>query len=396
MNNSAIKIRMFGKFEIKVNEESVLEASLNSKKTSNLLAYLILNCHKQVSHTELFDLLWPNEESDNPGTALRTLLYRFRNNVEKSNISELENAIITYRGTYQWNLGIDCSIDVFDFSKLCEEASNIKLSVENRIKLYNEAIYLYTGNLLPNVSEEYWVVPKSVYYHDLYIKVVLDLIGLLKGLNRSEEIVDVCRSAMNFDLFDERIHLELILALSALGKNREALAQYNYTTDLYYKQLGIKPSEDICALYKKIINTEHKMEDDLEEIQNKIEGTDRHEGAFVCEYEIFKDIYQLQKRLIERNGGTFFIGLITINSTSSDNINASELDNVMEKILQISKQSLRKGDTIARFSKLQYVILLPCVSYEGGKKVMERIKRNYYTKYNDASTMLIYKIRPLC
>ncbi len=396
MSNAKIKIKMFGNFEILVNGNVVLTQLRQAKKTSQFLEYLILKKDRAVPHEELLEMLWSDKENRNPATALRTLLHRYCSLVEQSNLPELEDSILTARGAYQWNSNMDCEIDVFEFERLCQEARTPGMSNRECIERYLQMLQIYTGPLLTNSAEEMWVVPKSVYYHDLFLESVFTLLDLLKVEEEYDVIVQVCRKAMDVDMFDERLHLELMMALVKTGKKREALSQYYFATDLHYKQLGIQPSGEIRAVYKLIVQADQEMEADIEKVQNMLEEDKDGHGAFVCEYEIFKEIYQLQRRMLERYNGTMFLALLTISNTYEQRFDNLVLDNIMKQLLHVSQTNLRRGDTISRYSVMQYVILLPSVTYETGRLVLDRIKKAFYNEYVKSSVVLTYKLRPLC
>ena len=396
MANAKIKVKMFGNFEILVGGNVVLPQLRQAKKTSQLLEYLILKKDRAVPHEELLEMLWSDKENRNPATALRTLLHRYRSLVEQSGLPELEDSILTARGAYQWNSNMDCEIDVFEFERLCQEARTPGMSNRERIERYLQMLQLYTGPLLTNSAEEMWVVPKSVYYHDLFLESVFTLLDLLKEEEEYDVIVQVCRKAMDVDMFDERLHLELMMALVKTGKKREALSQYYFATDLHYKQLGIQPSGEIRAVYKLIVQADQEMEADIERVQTMLETDVDDHGAFVCEYGIFKEIFQLQRRMLERYSGTMFLALLTVSNTYEQQFDNLVLDNVMKQLLHVSQTNLRRGDTISRYSVMQYVILLPSVTYETGRIVLDRIKKAFYNEYAKSSVVLTYKLRPLC
>lgn len=396
MGNAKIKIKMFGSFEITVGGNVVLAQLKQARKTCLFLEYLIMKKDHAVTHEELLDMLWSEKESSNPATALRTLLHRYRSLVEQSGIRELENSILTSRGSYQWNPNLDCEIDVFEFERLCQEARQPMLPVRDRIERYLQVMNLYTGHLLTNTADEIWVVPKSVFYHDLFLESIFTLIDLLKAEEEHEVIVQVCRKAMDVDMFDERLHLELMMALVKSGKKREALSQYYFATDLHYKQLGVQPSEEIRSVYKLIVQADQEMEADIEKVQSMLSEDEESYGAFVCEYEIFKEIYQLQRRMVERYNSTMFLALLTVSNTFEQSFDSLVLDSIMKHLLEVTKKSLRRGDTVSRYSAMQYVVLLPAVTYETGKQVMERVKTAFYADQVKSSVMLTYKLRPLC
>jgi len=396
MPEAKVKIKMFGTFEIIVNGNVVLSQLRQAKKTSQFLEYLILKRDRPVPHEELLEMLWSDKENRNPATALRTLLHRYRALVESSGLPELADSILTARGAYQWNSDLDCEIDVFEFERLCQEARTPGMSNRECIERYLQMLQIYTGPLLTNSAEEMWVVPKSVYYHDLFLESVFTLLDLLKTEEEYEMIIQVCRKAMDVDMFDERLHLELMMALVKTGKKREPLSQYYFATDLHYKQLGIQPSGEIRAVYKLIVQADQEMEADIEKVQGMLEEDDASMGAFVCEYEIFKEIYQLQRRMLERYNGTMFLALLTISNTYEQRFDNLVLDNIMKQLLNVAQTNLRRGDTISRYSVMQYVVLLPSVTYETGRLVMDRIKKAFYAEYVKSSVVLTYKLRPLC
>ena len=113
--STGITINLFEKFEILKDGKQILSSLSNTRKTKMFLAYLIVNRDRTISHKELFELLWVGQEYANPGTALRTLLYRYRNLISDNGVDELEKSIISKRGAYQWNHEINVSIDIYDF-----------------------------------------------------------------------------------------------------------------------------------------------------------------------------------------------------------------------------------------------------------------------------------------
>ena len=70
-------------------------------------------------------------------------------------------------------------------------------------------------------------------------------------------------------------------------------------------------------------------------------------------------------------------------------------DNIMNGLLDILRNNLRKGDIITRFSPMFYAILLPQVNYTTGSMVMERIKRLFFQKYPNSNIPFNYCVGPI-
>lgn len=73
-----VKVFMLGRFEIVANGTEVIKSLGSSKKRIVLLEYLILNRDKPILMKDLFEVLWPGENSTNPESALKTLVSRLR------------------------------------------------------------------------------------------------------------------------------------------------------------------------------------------------------------------------------------------------------------------------------------------------------------------------------
>ena len=173
------------------------------------------------------------------------------------------------------------------------------------------------------------------------------------------------------------------------------MLQYNHVTDLFFKQLGVQPSEQFRTLYKKIAAMEKAMELDIDIIKKSMEEKETIKGAFICEYEIFKNLYHLEARCMKRTGDTTFIGLITAESHLKNQLSLKAMNNAMEILLECIRKDLRKGDVISRYSLTQFVLLLPNVTYETGEMVLERIILTYKWKYPKSPIFVSYKLRPL-
>ncbi|NLF26286.1 MAG: SARP family transcriptional regulator, partial [Clostridiales bacterium] len=65
-----VQIKMLGGFHLFVDGEVRDDKICKTKKGSLLLQYLILQRGKSVPCVELYEALWPNDESSNPENAL--------------------------------------------------------------------------------------------------------------------------------------------------------------------------------------------------------------------------------------------------------------------------------------------------------------------------------------
>ena len=74
---------------------------------------------------------------------------------------------------------------------------------------------------------------------------------------------DICQQASALDGLDEGLHHPDRPPLLRQGRDTAALAHYEKATDLLYRNLGVRPSEELRALYIEIMSTEKTLETDL-------------------------------------------------------------------------------------------------------------------------------------
>lgn len=389
-----IRICMFGGFNLYINNDCKNTCILKSKKGMSLLQYLILKYDTAVPNYRLIELLWPNEESSNPENALKTLVSRFRALLNQCH-EGLGSCIEASRGGYRFVLLPGMSVDVFEFEEICHKLHNVhELTPENRA-LYQRAITLHSGDLLSTAEQDEWVVSASVGIHGKYMKLVYEYLDFLKETEEYNDIIQTCRFALETDAFDERLHLELMNALVKTNRNNEALMQYKHVTNLHFRYLGVKPPEGIQQFYKQIIQAGSSLEMNLDSMRAELQEYGDVHGAFECEYAVFREIYNLQMRNLERFGTNMYLAMIMVSSMDGEPIDPLRLDDIMKGLAEILKERLRKGDTFTHFSPSQFALLLPTVTDETSHMVIERIKRFFYQRYPNSNVMFSYRVGPL-
>lgn len=389
-----ITIHMLGRFEVIVGEQRIDQRLRKSTKGWTLVKYLLLHMGEEVPFYELYEVLWPNEESTNPENALKTLISRMRAFLSKCS-PELGDCIVTNHGAYGWNSEIDCQVDIVEFEGLCRQTEHVEALDAQSREWFDQMLALYVGDLLPGPAQEAWAVSRAVTLHNLYIRSVHRYLDLLKAGTEYADIVRVCRKALEIDPFDERLHIDLMDALVHTKRNNEAMLQYKHAANLHLRYLGLQPPEGIQEFYKHITSAGQMLDQNLEDIRTELNEDDSGRGAFVCEYSVFKEIYHLQMRNLERLGATMFVALLMVSCADGATLPPIKLEEVIGDLLRVMAASLRRGDTVARYNATQYALLLPNVNYDTGRMVMERIKAAFYKTYPDSTIVCTYRLGPV-
>lgn len=391
-HNNVIHIQTLGQFSVSIDGNSINNSANQAKKPWSILEYLITFRNRDITSNELIELIWSDDQSANPGGALKTLVFRSRKLLEPLGVPP-QNLIIQRRGSYAWNPEYQTVVDADEFECLCERANAADISREEQLALYQQALELYKGDFLPKSSWEPWVAPISARYHSLYLRAVHKTIELLTLSSDWDEITELCKKAIQIEPFNEDLHYSLIYALYNAGKQKLALEHYKQTIDLFYNEFSITPSERLKDLYKIIRDEEHGVTADLSLIQESMQENQRSGGAYYCEYSVFRDIYQLEQRAIERTGDSIYLCLLTVRTAGGELPKASVMVRAMDSLGRAISNSLRRGDVYARYSIAQYIILLPTASYEDGCNVMKRIAQSFKKEYTRKDLVIDYSLQ---
>ncbi|MCL1830758.1 MAG: SARP family transcriptional regulator, partial [Oscillospiraceae bacterium] len=348
-----------------------------------------------ITQSEMIDVLWPSEDDVvlNPNNTLKTILFRARSLLDPL---EYPLEIVTYsRGSYQINPRIPIVCDYEIFEGLINDSQNSDISYEDKLNILKQALNSYTDDFLVKSSYESWVVPLHAYFHSLYINAVLEIVEMLEERLLWQDIVAVCRKAIEIDPYIEDFHRIIINALVESGAYSAAIEHYNYITTLYFTQLGINPSEELISLYKQVRQTNNITEMDLVAIRHSMNEPEYLSGAFYCEYEFFKDIYRIELRTASRTGHSAYIGLLTVTGAVGETPSRRVLNNSMSMLYDSIQETLRRSDVFTRYSVSQYLVLIYTVSFETGEMVVDRILQSFRKDHPKATTKIDVRIQPL-
>lgn len=391
---SKIRIQMMDDFAIYIDEIQKEHMVKQSKKGLALMHYLMIHRGQSVPNHKLLQALWPEEKNSNPENALKTLVSRLR--VQLNQLApDFGKCIVADRGAYHWENLPDMTIDLFELEDTISEMSRSEGDREKWLSLFTKLMKLYTGDLLQNSNSYEWVLSRATWLHNKYIEAVYRCCEIYKQEENYDEIINVCRQALNVDNFDDKLHMEMMSALVKTNRSNEALTQYKHVIHLHYRYLNTQPSNDIQEFYKQIETAGKTLEFNLDSIRAELKESGEMRGAFICEYTVFKEIFNLQMRNLERLGSTMFLAVIMVSGLNGKPMESMKQEKVMEVLTEILRGNLRKGDTITRFNTTIMALLLPTVNYTTGRMVMERIKRLFYKKFPNSNMVFNYRIGPL-
>lgn len=389
-----IRIQMMDTFAIYINERRIDLLVNKSRKGASLIQLLLSHRGKSVPNNRILTTLWQEDKSSNPENALKTLVSRLRTLLNQIS-PELGSCLVADRGAYHWELLPGMTVDLYEIDRVLAGLNEENLTLAAQEALFAELLALYAGDLLQNSERNEWAVVEAATLHEQFLKAMYAYIELLKGKEDYNEVICVCRRVLEVDNFDDRLHIELMKALIRVNRTSEALQQYKHVVELDYRYLGVQPSKELQEFYKQIVTSGKTLELNLEAIRTELQEDDGKRDAYVCEYAVFKEIYNLQMRNVGRMGTSMFLAIMMVRPYDGQVMDSIRQNSIMNGLLQILAQNLRKGDIITRFAPSMFAMMLPTVNYATGHMVMERIKKFFYRQYPNSNIMIDYRVGPL-
>lgn len=371
-----VEIQMLGLFDVKKNHKSLVHAAAGSKKLWELYKFIVTHRKRSFTPETLLDSLWPSEDYSDPRSTLRRQMHRLRQVLGEHDADpQVACSILYQNGYYRWNPDIDAVIDAEQFEASLKLGDALQADLPLKaLHHYRDALSHYQGDYLPECIDQQWVFPVRNHYRRLYLKTVLAATGLLSDLGEFNEIIKICEKAIALDVYEEEFHLRMMDALLSMGDRKQAMVHYEYVTGLYYQELGLKPSPAMKSIYKQILSSQPQL-DSMEALHADLDGDGVVENAYICSAEVFRSIYELERRRSERNGVQAVIGMITMEHPVTASYGKQQQR--MLALQQHLMHHLRKGDTITRWNDSQFLVLLPGLNVETIESVLNRVIQRF-------------------
>ena len=364
-------VHTLGRFNVFKDGESVVLSASGSKKIWELYKFMLTHRDRSFTPETLMDMLWVSESYNDPRGTLRRQMHRLRQMLAEENANDIEKTLLYSNGYYKWNDHLDVEVDVDQFESLIKQGDLYKTSnPEFALDYYEEAIKLYHGDYLPDCYDQHWVFSVRNHYKRLFLCTMVNTIEILKSKMRHDDIILFSQKAIKIDVYEEFFHLSLMEALMHKGQQKQALEHYEYITGFYYHEMGLKPSVEMREIYKKLLKTHAPISSEVN-LLDALESNSAYLNAFFCEPNVFKSIYELERRRSERSGA--FISVAVIDAIPIEGYSQSQELLRINHLKQHLMEKLRKGDTFTLWNMNQFIVLLPGVDSETMHKIMDRI-----------------------
>lgn len=373
MEDNILHVNTFGAFSMSWNGVPV-GASTKGKDSyfTKLMEVMLHQREKGVTRSQLEDMLFEDRELSDVHHTMRIVIYNARKLLRSAGLPDVDY-FENRGGNFFWTDKIPVDEDCTRFTKLYDEAEN-EGDPDVRMRLYQEACQCYTGEFLPQQTRMIWVAQEDRRYREIFCKCVNNAAALMRMNHDYLQLESLGRYAMRIQPLSEWEPLTME-ALIALGRQSEARNLYETTVNDYMEAMGFRPSFATVNLLDKLggqITHSHAL---LDEIQERLTGLHvRPEGGYMSTYPVFQGIYQLIERMTERSGQSVYLMLCTIvNARGEVMEEGPTLERLSARLGDAILHSVRHSDSICRYGKGQYLVLLINTSREDCNIVQKRI-----------------------
>lgn len=393
--NNILTVQMFGTFIIEKNGKNISNRDNHSRKTWELLAYLLVHHDKKVSQSELISAIWDeDDDTANPSNVFKVLLYRTRGLLNKIEPDLGKQLIISEHGECFINPEYPIRLDFLEFERNIELAKFTD-SVNEQTLYYRRAINWYQGQFLDKYYARSWVIPLSTYYHNLYLTAANMLLSLYESNEQYNDIIKMCKSLCSTEQYEESFYIYFMRSLIRTEQYSEAVSVYQNLRAVYYSEFGITPSEELKSLFYTARQGLHTDLIDIADIPQLMHDDSSDSKALFCEIDIFKQIYLFSSRGLERNGNVIHLIMINITDIQDKELSKRSLSTTVKNLKELLCAQLRCGDIISMCSPSQFIILLPNANFENTQLVMQRIVDKFYRQYPHTPAKLNCYIQPI-
>jgi len=236
-----LKLRLLKGFALSEGDNRVSIAS----SAQRLVAFLALQDTPRT-RSYVAGTLWPDTTDSRANANLRSSLWRVaRSGYPLIDVSSQELAISRHI-TVDIHNAVARAHRLLDSSCPCEDI------------LTNETRAALSADLLPDWSENEWVLVEQEQYHQLRLHALEAMSARLDAAGRHGEAVAAGLAAVRAEPLRESAHLALVKAHLAAGNRGAALRQYEQCRRVLHEELGLEPAQSLSDLLPNCVEDRHR------------------------------------------------------------------------------------------------------------------------------------------
>lgn len=371
-----LKVQMLGGFSMELNGVR-LQSNFRDNSSFMLLLQTFLHFRKTgVERNTLIKTLFGDQELDDVSHSLRNSLYQAKKKLKELGMPDIEY-FRKEKNVYYWTDHFDVQEDAEIFEHSFYKATQAK-DPEERLQKMIRAAELYTGPFIPLMQNVPWVYSEMIRLRGLFERNMWEIDRFSTMMSKYSDLQKAALYAVNVDPYANWEAL-VLKALVGMDLYDDAERYYARTVDAYTAKFGSRTAKKVRDVVDALGRYMMYQQEDIVGIRERLRiHEDMTRGGFYCSFPVFQELYRSVERVMNRFGGYIYLMLCTISDAEGKPVEDSELlEPLSERLLESLVRSVRHSDTITRYGKGQFLILLFGTNEENCSIVKDRINADF-------------------
>ncbi|HXT34111.1 MAG TPA: AAA family ATPase, partial [Chloroflexota bacterium] len=217
------------------------------RKVKALIKLLALTPGHSLSREHLQEVLWENLEPDAASNNLRKAVHIARHALEP-NLSGSSRFLAIQDDLLVLKADQPLWVDIEAFAALVADARGTRDP-----NLYEGAVEVYRGDLLPEDPYEDWTIRRREALREEYTAILLEVAELYVARDDPSRAIRALRRAVAGDPAHEHAHVALMTLYARTGRRHEALRQYQRLREALRQELEVEPGTVAEELNRQVL-----------------------------------------------------------------------------------------------------------------------------------------------
>src|SRR6266545_2674904 len=241
-----VRVRLLGRFAVWAGEREVPEEAWRLRKARSLVKLLALAPGRRLHRERVGELLWPERELRSVANNLHQAAFVARRALDAA-AAGAGTFLAFQDDSLSLSRAVEVDVDAF-------EAAAVQARAQRTREVYQEALGLYGGELLPEDLSEHWTAARRLALREQHVALLLELAELDAGAGRRAAAVEAAQQAILEAPLHEGAHRALMRFLVADGRRQEALVKYEQLRGALRRELEARPDPESRSLHRDILS----------------------------------------------------------------------------------------------------------------------------------------------
>jgi DNA-binding SARP family transcriptional activator/tetratricopeptide (TPR) repeat protein len=246
-----IVVTTFGNFDVEIENRLITKDDWQRKKARDVFKALLLRYHQPVTIDELMDMFSGGSAKDaGSERSIQNAFSCIRKALEPTLTAQQSSRFLFYKdNSYTLDLGENAAVDFLTFKSHATAAAQTADTAE-KIRLYQSAVGLYTGDFLKENLYDEWTAFERESLKDVYHESLKALI-VLHQHTEPEQSLHYAEALLTSDKLSEFAYRFLITHFIGRGERTHAEKIYDRCTLAFKNDLKTAPPKHLRELLKQ-------------------------------------------------------------------------------------------------------------------------------------------------